>query len=78
MKFLMPFGKSKGKPLGQFPAPELKFYMEQFKVRESVDVQQAGRFIVSQSLPPESIESQKQLRAALDQAAAQFAKKGRQ
>ena len=75
MKFLMPFGKKKGTPLGQFPDAELKFYMEQFKVRESVDVQQPDGSIVSQALPPESIEAQKQLRAALDQAAAQFAKK---
>ena len=64
----MPFGKSKGKRLGQFPPAELKFYVEQFRVREAVEVGQADGSTVRQPLPPESIASQKLLRAALDAA----------
>lgn len=75
-RFVMPFGKGKGKTLGQLAHEELGFYMEQFKPRETVDVQQADGSIVTQPLPPESIESQKALRAALDQAAADLNKKG--
>ena len=66
--FAMPFGKSKGKRLGQFPPAELKFYVEQFRVREAVEVGQADGSTVRQPLPPESIASQKLLRAALDAA----------
>jgi hypothetical protein len=73
-KFPMPFGKSKGTPLGKFPTSELKFYMEQFKVRESIDVQNPDGTISTQALPPESIATQKLLRAALDEAAAHFEK----
>ncbi len=74
MQFPMPFGKSKGTPLGKFPETELRFYMDQFKVRESIDVQNPDGTITTQPLPPESIESQKLLRAALDEAAAHFSK----
>lgn len=74
--FVMPFGKSKGTPLGKFSPEELGFYVEQFKPRDTVDVQQPDGSIVTQPLPAESIESQKALRAALDEAAKQFAKKG--
>jgi hypothetical protein len=73
--FVMPFGKSKGTALGKFEKAELDFYVQGFKVRETVDVQSADGSIVSQPLPPESIASQKLLRAALDEAAAHLATK---
>jgi hypothetical protein len=75
-RFVMPFGKGKGKTLGQLAPEELGFYMEQFKPRETVDVQQPDGSIVTQPLPAESIESQKALRVALDQAAEDLNKKG--
>jgi hypothetical protein len=73
--FVMPFGKSKGTALGKFEKAELDFYIGGFKVRETVDVQSADGSIVSQPLPPESVASQKLLRAALDEAAAHLATK---
>jgi len=72
--FVMPFGKSKGTALGKFEKAELDFYVQGFKVRETVDVQSADGSIVSQPLPPESVASQKLLRAALDEAAPHLAK----
>ena len=74
VSFVMPFGKSKGRALGNFEKAELEFYLTEFKVRESVDVAQVDGSIVTQPLPPESVNQQKALRAALDEAQAYLAK----
>ena len=60
-KFIVPFGLAKGHALGDLPADDLEWYLKNFQVREVVD---------GNPVPPESIASQKALRAALDEAAA--------
>ena len=67
--FVMPFGK-KGVTLGKLKPEELKYYVDQFAVKETVDVQQEDGSIVTQALSAKSIEDQKALRAALDAAKA--------
>lgn len=64
--FVMPYGKAdtKGKPMGQLPPDEIKFYAETFAVREEIN---------GKPMTPESMALQKAFRAALDQAAAHFA-----
>jgi len=74
MSFVMPFGKSKGTPLGKFERTELDFYLQNFSVREYVEVDQPDGTTIRQPLPPESIAQQKAVRAALDEAVAYFAK----
>lgn len=76
VNFVMPFGTHKGKKLGTFTPEELRFYVKEFQPRTTVDVQQPDGSILTQPLPEESVVSQKALRAALDEAAAQLAKKG--
>jgi hypothetical protein len=63
--FVMPFGKSKGTALGKLDKSEMDYYVQQFEVKTEVN---------GIALPPDSVASQKALRAALDEAAAHLAK----
>lgn len=70
--YVMTFGaKTKGKNLGSFPEPELKNYIENFVVRDHVEDEKG----VKQFYAPAIVNAQKELRAALDQAAAELATK---
>ena len=70
--YVLTFGKStKGKALGSFTEPDLLNYIQNFVVREWVEDAKG----VKQFYAPAIVAEQKALRAALDQAAAEFAAK---
>jgi hypothetical protein len=68
-KFVMPFGTAgtKGKKLGELKPEELEFYVKEFAVRETVEIQAADGSIVKHAIPSASIAQQRAFRAALDQ-----------
>ena len=70
--YVMTFGsRTKGKTLGSLPEAEVKNYIENFTVRESVEDDKGMKHVYA----PAIVEAQKALRAALDEAAAEFASK---
>lgn len=70
--YTLTFGaKTKGKTLGSFPEPELRNYIENFVVRESVENADGTK----QVYDPAIVAEQKALREALDEAAKELKSK---
>ena len=70
--YTLTFGaKTKGKTLGSFPEPELRNYIDNFVVRESVENADGTK----QVYDPAIVAEQKALRAALDEAAKELKSK---
>ena len=70
--YTLTFGvKTKGKTLGSFSEQEVRNYCENFTVRESVENADGSRTVY----PAEIVAAQRELRAALDEAAKEMAAK---